>query len=265
MTAQPADTESESAERPGRGSGVTRLRRRHEATTHEIKQVSLRMLREGEPLNLRAVARQMELTPSALYRYFASRDAIVTALIVDAYDDVGSHVEGIQAELADADPGSRILAVLHGFRDWALAHPHEYGLIYGTPMAGYEPDEATQASALRTHIVLIGELARALEEGAVVPRVQPVPDPLEGVLTALRDVDGVLHDLPATVWAGALQFWTVLYGAVNAELFGHYPPPIRENPGEFFDHTMRGALLALGTRPEVLDVVPRWGEESGNA
>jgi len=96
------------------------------------------MARDGNSsLNLRAVAREMGITPSALYRYYPSRDAILTALIVEAYDQVGEAVEhAIGAAPADRT-ATRILAGVHAFRRWAVDHPHEFGLIYGTPVPGY--------------------------------------------------------------------------------------------------------------------------------
>src|SRR5664279_568229 len=97
---------------------VSRRQRLHDATTEEIKAVARDLMtREGTAsLNLRAIAREMGMTPSALYRYFPSRDAILTALITDAYDAVGEAVEQAIDNAPDDDTSTAMLAGIHTFR-----------------------------------------------------------------------------------------------------------------------------------------------------
>src|SRR5947207_15973409 len=103
--------------------------------TEEIKAAARRHLAvDGANLSLRAVARELGMVSSALYRYFPSRDDLLTALIVDAYNAVGEAAEGARDALTGPDakrPVARWSAVCSGVRTWALAHPHEYALIYG--------------------------------------------------------------------------------------------------------------------------------------
>lgn len=214
------------------------------------------MARDGNSsLNLRAVAREMGITPSALYRYYPSRDAILTALIVEAYDQVGEAVEhAIGAAPADRT-ATRILAGVHAFRRWAVDHPHEFGLIYGTPVPGYEAPatEATPA-AMRTGAAMFGELVRAVEAGFLVPPDDTtVPPVLHPCLRQLLLDPG--DELPVSAVALAMQFWMVLLGALSAEVFGHKPAPL--DGGEvgriFFDFTMRQTLIAMGLRRDVVD------------
>ena len=117
---------------------LSRRQRLRDATTEEIKQVARDLMaREGtSSLNLRAIARAMGITPSALYRYFPSRDAILTALITDAYDAVGDSVEDAIAAAPVDRTSTAILAGVHAFRRWALDHPQEFSLIYGGPVPG---------------------------------------------------------------------------------------------------------------------------------
>ncbi|MEM7288279.1 MAG: TetR/AcrR family transcriptional regulator, partial [Actinomycetota bacterium] len=98
-------------------------------------------------LSLRAVARELGMASSAVYRYFPSRDALLTALIIDAYDALGQTAEEADAAVDRDDHLGRWRAIAHAVRGWALAHPHEYALIYGTPVPGYEAPEDTQQSS----------------------------------------------------------------------------------------------------------------------
>ena len=137
--------------------------------TREIKHEARRQLAShgAEGLSLRAVARELGMVSSALYRYFPSRDDLLTALIIDAYDALGEAAEASAAAAsADAAGGrGRWRALCAAIRGWALAHPHEYALIYGSPVPGYQAPQATIASAVRVVRVLGGVLA-GVEPGA---------------------------------------------------------------------------------------------------
>src|SRR3954451_7681714 len=107
--------------------------------TKEITDIARRQLAtEGAGgLSLRAVARELGMVSSAIYRYFPSRDDLLTALIVDAYDDLGTCAEASVADGARESALVRWQGVCRAVRAWALAHPHEYALLYGSPVPGY--------------------------------------------------------------------------------------------------------------------------------
>src|ERR1700733_12038987 len=132
-------------------TGRIRLTARERARAEiagEIKVEARRQLATtGAQLSLRAVARELGMVSSALYRYFPSRDDLLTALIIDAYDAMGEVAE--TAIAAGARPRVRWLAACHAIRGWALAHPHEYSLIYGSPVPGYRAPQATVGPASR--------------------------------------------------------------------------------------------------------------------
>src|ERR1043166_4451027 len=94
-------------------------------------------------LSLRAVARELGMVSSAVYRYFPSRDDLLTALIIDGYNAIGAAVERADGACRRDDPHGRGLAACRAVRDWALAHPHEYSLVYGSPVPGYRAPEQT--------------------------------------------------------------------------------------------------------------------------
>uniref|UniRef100_UPI002608742C TetR/AcrR family transcriptional regulator n=1 Tax=Trebonia sp. TaxID=2767075 RepID=UPI002608742C len=118
---------------PVNASQTARERARAELT-REIRQEARRQLANvgADGLSLRAVARSLGMVSSALYRYYPSRDDLLTALIIDAYNAVGSAAEDAVSAAAGADPRGRWAAACHAIRGWALAHPHEYALIYGS-------------------------------------------------------------------------------------------------------------------------------------
>jgi len=237
---------------------VTRRQRLRDATAEEIKSVARTLMaRDGSSsLNLRAVAREMGMTASALYRYFPSRDAILTALITDAYDAVGEAVEQAVAAAPEDGTATAMLAGVHAFRRWAVDHPQEYGLIYGTPVPGYEaPEEETKEAAMRTNFALLGLLARGLREGLItLPNQDRLPPEVSAVLTDMADAEHKAQlGLAPEVWALAMQFWVVLLGSISAEVFGHLPPTLGRGAGAFFDFTMRRALAVVGVRQAAID------------
>src|SRR5690348_167939 len=129
----------------------------------EIKSVARRRLAtDGGDLSLRAVARDMGMVSSALYRYFPSRDDLLTALIIDGYNAMGETAERADAAVTDrADLTGRWLAVAHALRDWALSRRYEYALLYGTPVPGYAAPADTVGPAARPTLVLGRILADA--------------------------------------------------------------------------------------------------------
>src|SRR6478752_7616399 len=101
-------------------------------------------------LSVRQIARDVGMVSSAVYRYFPSRDELLTALIIEAYDELGDAVEQAEAAVRRrTDLGKRFLAVAHAIRDWARANPHEYALLYGSPVPGYVAPDDTVNSAGR--------------------------------------------------------------------------------------------------------------------
>lgn len=211
--------------------------------TDEIKAVARRHLAtDGANLSLRAVARDLGMASSAVYRYFASRDELLTALIIDAYDALGGTAEA-------ADPGGgehlgRWLAISHAVREWALARPHEWALIYGSPVPGYQAPSDTVGSAIRVILALTTVVRDAAEAGGLAA-TEPIGGRLgeELAVVAERTVPGAPGRLVARTMAG----WIHLCGAVSAELFGQLNNTIDERR-EFLDLQMRDAAAIIGLR-----------------
>jgi AcrR family transcriptional regulator len=206
-------------------SRTARQRARAELT-REIKQEARRQLAAhgAQGLSLRSVARELGMVSSALYRYFASRDELLTALIIDAYDSLGEVTERAGSGLPAADLRGRWRAVCGAIRDWALANPHEYALIYGSPVPGYQAPQATIASAVRVARALGAIVAdAAANAGAVGPRRQPAR-PLPATLAGQTETvaEAIAPGADGSVIARGLVAWTQLFGMVSFELFGQF-------------------------------------------
>ncbi|MDI5973825.1 WHG domain-containing protein [Streptomyces sp. SL13] len=244
-TGRPAGHRTPSEPRPGRSAGSIRARVRAEMVD-EIKATARRHLAtDGANLSLRAVARDMGMVSSALYRYFASRDDLLTALIIDAYNDCGAAAEAADAGVADrADLAGRWLAVCHGVRHWALAHPAEYALVFGSPVPGYSAPQDTVVAAARTPAALIGVLADGHARGALAdPGCDDVDPALRTDLARIRAL--IAPALPEALLADGALGWTQLFGAVSFELFGQLNNGVDARDA-YFDHQMRRITGLLG-------------------
>ncbi|MFC9327386.1 TetR/AcrR family transcriptional regulator [Kitasatospora sp. NPDC057015] len=188
--------------------------RAREELTREIKEEARRRLAaEGaQRLSLRAVARELGMASSALYRYFPSRDELLTALIVDAYNDLANATDRA-LDAAAPTPRARWRALCTAVRDWARAHPHEYALVFGTPVPGYRAPQETIEPAARLPLALIGVAGSAQLDGA------PVGGVLGAQLAAVREQ--LAPDLAESVLARTAIAWTQLFGMISLELFGH--------------------------------------------
>ena len=217
--------------------------------TDEIKTVARRHLAaEGANLSLRAVARDMGMVSSALYRYFASRDDLLTALIIDGYNDLGRAVETADAAVPDRTRlRLRWLSAARAVRAWALANPAEYALLYGSPVPGYAAPQDTIAAAARTPVVLAQILTDGYTAGALTePRIQPsapLPGPVRADLTRARDQ--IAAGLPEELLQAGLTSWLQLFGVVSFELFGQLNNVI-DARAEFFDHQMEQMADLMG-------------------
>ncbi|MEV4220965.1 TetR/AcrR family transcriptional regulator [Nonomuraea sp. NPDC049725] len=216
--------------------------------TREIADIARRQLAtEGAGgLSLRAVAREMGMVSSAVYRYFPSRDDLLTTLIIDGYNALGEAVEQADAACPDDDYAGRWLAACHAVRTWALAHPHEYALLYGSPVPGYQAPQDTVAARVRDVAVLGRIVSQAQAAGAVdPPALAPAPPaPLREDAERVREL---MPGVPDDVVFRCLAAWTSLYGWVSFELFGQFTNTI-EDRHTAFDHAMRVMGGAIGLR-----------------
>jgi AcrR family transcriptional regulator len=191
-------------------------------------------------LSLRAVARELGMVSSAIYRYFPSRDDLLTALIIEAYDDLGACAEQSAAASIAQPPADRRRDACRAIRKWALAHPHEYALLYGSPVPGYRAPELTVSHAARVAFALAG-IARDASARGELHDVGPDALPPAVDADAARVSAALGLDAPHAVAARMLVAWTQVFGMLSFELFGHLVGSVDDNAA-FFDH----ATAAMG-------------------
>jgi AcrR family transcriptional regulator len=219
-----------------------RARARIEVTAAIKEEARRQLAAEGAAkLSLRAVARELGMVSSALYRYFPSRDDLLTALIIDAYDSVGEAAEAAHAAAADAGPVQQWTTVCEAVRDWALAHPHEYALIYGSPVPGYTAPDTTVRAASRVGLVLIG----IVRDARLGPGVALPPLPAELRPEAERMAADFASDLPPAVAPALVAAWAQLFGLIGFELFGQFNRVVEERAA-FFRHAAGQLALGVG-------------------
>ncbi|MFE4969728.1 TetR/AcrR family transcriptional regulator [Streptomyces sp. NPDC056660] len=221
-----------------------RARARMEVTAAIKDEARRQLAAEGAAkLSLRAVARELGMVSSALYRYFPSRDDLLTALIIDAYDSLGEAAEAAHATAlaAGAVPARRWVTVCEAVRGWALAHPHEYALIYGSPVPGYAAPDTTIQPAARVALVLIGILLDAFEQRGLAR----TPVPAELAPEARRMADELVPGLPPEVAVAMAAAWAQLFGLVGFELFGQFKGVV-EDRDRFFRHAATQLAHGVG-------------------
>jgi AcrR family transcriptional regulator len=238
--------------------------------TREIKEEARRQLMAAgaDGLSLRAVARELGMVSSALYRYYPSRDDLLTALIIDAYDALGEAAEhaigGTVSSVSAVSARERWTAACHAVRDWARSNPHEYALIYGSPVPGYRAPETTVGPAARVPLAFVGLIRGALSAGefAVPKDALPVAGPLAEQAAALSAMlarsaspaspespagDGALAGLPPDVLVRAVIAWAQLFGMISFELFGQFVGSF-EPADALFAHTVAQLAAFVGFR-----------------
>jgi AcrR family transcriptional regulator len=196
----------------------------------EVKQAALRQLAESGPagLSVSAIGKELGVSGPALYRYFASREELLTELVIDAYHDLA---DALRAAISDAPtqaPRTRLEALARGYRSWALAQPHRYRLLFGPPLPGYDAHAHRLVAASQAAMQLLLGVLRELGNRATAPPSQP----LATQLTAFAQANG-LDDDPA-VASHAIVIWSRLHGLVSLEIAGNFAS-MGIDPGQFFE------------------------------
>ena len=225
-----------------------RERARKELTAEIVQLARLQIEQDGAAnLSLRAIARDLGMVSSAVYRYFASRDELLTRLIIDSYNRLGAAVEVADATVPErTDFTGRWRAMSSSIRNWALLNPAEYALLFGTPVPGYAAPQDTIGPASRYTVALIAlivDMERAGHSSAT-----PVPTALQRDYASFRE----RFPVPASdaMLMHGMTAWAALFGAINLELFGHLHNVV-DTPGALFEAVAetQGRLLLSDTAP----------------
>lgn len=197
-------------------------------------------------LSLRAVARDLGVVSSAVYRYVRSRDELLTMLVVDGYTELADTVDTALAQ-APADPAARLRVIGHAVRTWALAEPAGYGLLFGTPVPGYHaPAEQTVAPGTRVVGALLTVLENAHRAGLLAEpaHLPPVSEQLARDLVRIRSEFGLA--LPDWALVRGISLWTGLFGAVSFEVFDMYGADTFTDRAEVFERHLDSLCALVG-------------------
>jgi AcrR family transcriptional regulator len=199
---------------------MTAMRDRFRAQVRdEVKRAALGQLAEAGPqgLSVNAIAKELGVSGPALYRYFASRDDLLTELIVDAYGDLADTLAAAVAAVVERRPPERLRAFARAYRGWAISQPHRYRLLFGPPLPGFDAHAtrlvAASERSMATLVDVLGDLPAAA-----------LPDPPGRPLARQLTTWARGHDLdadPATSLL-ALGLWARLHGLVSLEISGNF-------------------------------------------
>ena len=204
------------------------------------------LLTEGAAgLSLRAIARDLGMVSSAVYRYVASRDELLTLLLVDAYSELADAVDSARQD----DSGSwseHLRHMAHAAREWAVEQPACWALLYGSPVPGYRaPAERTVGPGTRVVGAMFDAIAGGIAAGDIPESKVPVLQPLSSDFSRLREEFEFPGDDSAV--AKCFLLWAGLVGAISLEVFGQYGSDTLTEPGTVFDTQIRLLINMLTT------------------
>ncbi len=217
----------------------------------EIKAIAREQMAEQgtASLSLTAIARRMELTPPALYRYYPDRDALITALIIDAFDALAVALATAAASQPTERYAERLEAVLLAYRAWARANPFDFQLIYGNPIPGYHaPIELTVPAVRRGADVIMGVVQAAYTAGEL-----HLPEDLPALADSVELRASPESGMGAEVTSPLVTYvcmtgWAHIHGIIMLELFNHLQPTIG-NIDAFYHQEIRVLMQRMGLQP----------------
>jgi AcrR family transcriptional regulator len=222
--------------------------KRHPDLQNAIKEAAWKQIAElgATALNLRGIARDLGIAAPSIYNYFPNRDDLITALIVDAFTSLADSQAAAISAIPEQDHALRLLALGINYREWAMAKPERYQLIFGTPLAGYSaPFDITQPVAGRSLSILMNVLITAHLAGKLHPEMGRALLPqIQAMFTDWQQQRGAADE---QVQFLALSIWGHVHGLVSVEI-GHQYPPFITDPGEVYRHAL--GLLVLRYFPD---------------
>ncbi|MFJ6538361.1 TetR/AcrR family transcriptional regulator [Paenarthrobacter sp. NPDC091711] len=191
-------------------------------------------------LSLRAVARDLGVVSSAVYRYVENRVELLTLLLIDAYNELGDEVDAAVDAVPEDDFPGQFRALSNAVRAWAVREPASYALLFGSPVPGYQaPGERTTVPGTRVIVRLVGIFDAAYRAGALSAEVTPavvIPPTLAEDLAAIRAEMNLAA--PDASLARGVLVWTSVFGAISFEVFGQYGPETFTARDELFEHQL---------------------------
>lgn len=215
----------------------SRRERMRALTLAEIREHGYAQIAAGGPaaLSLNGIAKAMGMSGPAMYRYFSSRDELLATLVTESYEDLAARLTDAAQAGRRRTPEGRLRAVLSAFRDWALAAPHRYRLVFGSSSGSGDLDpERINSAAHRAMSVILASFAELPPAARLADRAAAPDEILERELTAwgaARSTDEPSD--PAVLMLG-LTAWTRLHGVVSLEIEGLFSE-MKVDPARLYD------------------------------
>ncbi len=227
--------------------------RARERTLNEIRKLAWHQVEEvgAAALSLRGIARDLGIVSSAIYRYVASRDDLLTALLVEGFSDLAEAVERAEAEVPRDAYRERWLTVCRAMRAWALDRPAAWGLLYGGPVPGYAaPQQTTGPPGARVLLCQGAALIEARAAGRLRPRQGPsgsLPEPPAELRAELEGAAAAYQlDIDAEMVALGIFGWTISIAVISSEIFEHLGPDAFHARDQLAEFQFAGTADALG-------------------
>jgi len=226
---------------------ITRRERIRNETIDEIKSTAWKQVGEtgAASLSLRAIAREMGMTAPGLYRYYKDRDALVTALMIDAFDSFSAALEVARDTCASDDHIGRFRAIGKAYFQWGMSNPQKYIFLFGTPIPGYEFAEEVGPSAQRSFLVLQGVVGEAYVAGKISGDASSLklPTRLKGQYEALRKMG--MPYVPIVTHL-ALSVWGTIHGLTSLFLYGYLSGFLGGQVGSFIESEIERMARSFG-------------------
>lgn len=225
----------------------TRREKKRNATLDDIKSTAWKQVAEqgAASLSLRAIAREMDMTAPALYRYYRDRDALVTALLIDAFDSFSTAMETARNACDPQDHINRFRAISHAYFAWAMHDPQKYLFLFGTPIPGYQFAPEMASSAQRSFLILQGVIGEAHAAGQITGELATLrrPASLTSQYEALRKMG--LPYVPLVTHL-ALVTWSMMHGMTSLFIYGYFTGFLGEQVQSFVDFEIEKMVRLLG-------------------
>jgi AcrR family transcriptional regulator len=201
-------------------------------------------------LSLRGIGRELGITAPAIYNYFPRLDDLITALIVDAFTALADAIQTAESGVVSKTSGPKVIASCLAYRDWAIAHPVDFQLIYGNPIPGYvAPAEVTVPLARRPFDGLFRLFFEAFQTGELVVPAEYAPVPARIASHFATWLPKAGHDFPDALLCLLMSGWARIHGMVMLELFEHLPPVVGDTAA-FYRYELDAFLDRLGMKRE---------------
>ena len=190
-----------------------------------IKEMAWKQIAEfgASALSLRAIARELKITAPAIYNYFQDRDALVTALVIDAFTSFGDWQIEARDSVSTDDFAEQLKAIGLAYRHWAHTYPQRYQLIFGAPIPGYKGSlEKIFPSSARSISALLNVVESVRAAGKLSIDSYPMVKGEYRIYYEMwQTYFSKVH--PQSMYV-AMIIWARVHGIVSLEIQGNLPP-----------------------------------------